>query len=295
VSILVDETSRISIQGITGTTGRFFAERMRASKTPLVCGVVPGRGGQEVAGVPVFDSMADAQRAVDVTGSLVVVPPTAVAQAFQEAVLAGVGLIVIYTENVPVHDSLRMVELARAHGVKLLGPNSAGVVSPGKANLSDLADENVPSGRVGIVSKSGTITYEVLDLLRRVGLGASTVACLGGDPVVGLEHDEAVELFLGDPETDAIVLLGEIGGGTEVRAAERWRELGAHKPLVAYIAGHSAPPGRRMGHAGAIVGSAAESAGQKSMLLGERGVRVARLITELPALVRDVLAETSRT
>lgn len=291
MSCLVDGSARIAIQGITGATGRFFAERMRASGTPLVCGVVPGRGGQEVAGVPVFESMAEAQRAVRVTCSLVVVPPVAVPAAFEEAVLAGVRVIVIYTENVPVHDSLRMVELARVHGVRLLGPNSAGIVSPGKANLSDLADQNVAPGRVGIVSKSGTLTYEVLDLLRLVGLGASTVVCLGGDPVVGLEHADGVELFCEDPETDCILLVGEIGGAAEVRAADRWRELGSPKPLVAYVAGHSAPPGRRMGHAGAIIGGAAESAEQKSILLRERGVRVASLITELPPIVRDALRE----
>jgi succinyl-CoA synthetase alpha subunit len=291
VSVLVDANSRIVIQGITGSTGRFFAERMRASGTPVVCGVVPGRGGQEVVGLPVYNSMVEAQAAAGLTASLIVVPPAHVLSAFEEAAAAGVGLAVIYTENVPVHDSIRMLNRSRETGTRLLGPNSAGVVSPGRANLSDLADKNVPEGRIGIVSKSGTITYELLDLLRIAGRGASTVVCLGGDPIVGLEHADVVGLFMEDSETDCIVVVGEIGGSAEVRAVERWRELGSGKPLVGYIAGHGAPPGRRMGHAGAIVGAAGESAQEKSELMAQRGAAVARLITGIPSLIDETLGQ----
>jgi succinyl-CoA synthetase alpha subunit len=291
VSVLVDANSRIVIQGITGSTGRFFAERMRASGTPVVCGVVPGRGGQEVVGLPVYNSKVEAQAAAGLTASLIVVPPAHVLSAFEEAAAAGVGLAVIYTENVPVHDSIRMLNRSRETGTRLLGPNSAGVVSPGRANLSDLADKNVPEGRIGIVSKSGTITYELLDLLRIAGRGASTVVCLGGDPIVGLEHADVVGLFMEDSETDCIVVVGEIGGSAEVRAVERWRELGSGKPLVGYIAGHGAPPGRRMGHAGAIVGAAGESAQEKSELMAQRGAAVARLITGIPSLIDETLGQ----
>lgn len=285
MSVLVDDRSRIAIQGITGSTGRFFAERMGASGTPLVAGVVPGRGGRSVAGVPVFDSMGQAQAAAGVTASLIVVPPAHVAVAFEEAAAAGVEVVVVYTENVPVHDTLRMLSIAREHGTILLGPNSAGIVSPGKANLSDIADRNVPRGRVGIVSKSGTLTYEVLDLLRRCGRGASTVVCLGGDPIVGLEHADLVGPFLDDPETDAIILVGEIGGSAEVRAAERWQDLGARKPLIGFVAGHAAPEGRRMGHAGAIIAGPTESAKQKTAAMATRGAIVAHLLTDLPGLL----------
>lgn len=289
MSVLVDRSSRIVIQGITGGTGRFFAERMRTSETPLVCGVVPGRGGQQVAGVPVYDTIAEAA-ALGVDCSLICVPAPHVLEAFTEAAASGLRLVWIYSENVPIHDTLLMLELARSSGTVLLGPNSAGVVTPTQANLSDLADENVPAGRVGVVSKSGTLTYEVLDLLREVGQGASTVVCLGGDPIVGLVHEDVLEMFARDTDTDAVVLVGEIGGEAEIRAAERWIELGAPKPLVAFIAGHSAPVGRRMGHAGAIVRHGfSDSAVDKSNALRDLGCSVVELMTDIPAAVQSAL------
>jgi succinyl-CoA synthetase alpha subunit len=285
VSIFVAASSVIAIQGITGKTGRFFAQRMRDSGTPLTCGVAPGRGGEEVAGVPVYGSMAEAVSGHGVTVSLMIVPPRAVLEAFTDAAQAGVQMVVNYTENVPVHDTLRMLAVGRAHGTALLGPNSAGVVSPGQANVSDIADENVPPGRIGVVSKSGTLTYEVLDLMRLGGLGASTVVALGGDPVVGMDHATVLERFLDDEATDAILLIGEIGGVAEVEAVRRWAEMGRPKPVVAYIAGQSAPPGKRMGHAGAIVGSADESGAAKSSSLAQLGARVASVVTDVPALL----------
>ncbi|CCG04279.1 succinate--CoA ligase subunit alpha [Blastococcus saxobsidens] len=285
MSILVSRASSVAIQGISGSTGRLFAERMIASGTPLTCGVAPGRGGLEVAGVPVYGSMAEAVAECGVTVSLMIVPPVAALGAFTEAAEAGVRTAVSYTENVPVHDAVRMLAVGRARGTQLLGPNSAGVVSPGKANVSDLLDENVRHGRIGVVSKSGTLTYEVLDLMRIAGLGASTVVCLGGDPVVGMDHVTVLDHFLRDDATEAVLLIGEIGGTAEIAATARWAELGRPKPLTAYVAGQSAPPGRRMGHAGAIVGTPAESGAVKSRVLASLGARVATVVTDVPELL----------
>jgi succinyl-CoA synthetase alpha subunit len=288
VAILVDESSRILIQGITGRVGRGFAERMARYGTPLVAGVTPGKGGESVAGVPVFESVAEARRATGANAALISVPPRGVRDALTEAAVAGVPLIWIYTEHVPVHDTAAMIALARQYGARLVGPNSAGLVSPGKANLSDLNDDYLDPGPVGIVSKSGTLATEVIAGLRERGLGVSTVVCLGGDPLLGLDHADALRLFAADPEPRAVVLVGEIGGGSEIAAARVWAELGPPaKPLVAYIAGQAAPPGKRMGHAGAIVGGRGETAAETIRALAGAGARIARLATDIPALVAE--------
>lgn len=292
MSILVDALTRVIIQGITGSMGRQFADRMLAAGTLLVGGVTPGRGGEHVRGLPVFDTVAEARRATGATASFVVVPPLAVEGALTESIGAGIEVAVSYTEHVPAHTALRVVERAAGTATRILGPNSAGLVSPGGANLSDISDENIPRGRVGVVSKSGTLTYEVLDALTRSGLGASTVVCLGGDPVIGTDHAEVMSLFIDDPDTDCILLIGEIGGRSEIHAAGVWQERECTKPLVAYIAGHAAPPGRRMGHAGAIVAGDADSAAAKSRALRELGVRVVDLVTDVGDAARDALRET---
>lgn len=290
MAILVDAETRILVQGITGRVGASFEARMLRHGTLIVGGVTPGKGGTTTRrGLPVFDTVAEAVAGTGAVASLIVVPPLAAKQAFVDAVRGGVRLVVIYTENVPVHDAAEMVAMARAHGVRFFGPNSAGVVSPGKANLSDLNDLNLVPGRIGIISKSGTLTYEVVAGLHRYNLGESTVACLGGDSIVGTSHADLLPLFAADTDTDAVVLVGEIGGRAEIAAAERWHTLACGKPLIAYIAGHAAPQGKRMGHAGAIIGGAEESAAAKSAALAAAGALVVTLLDDIPALVAGAL------
>jgi succinyl-CoA synthetase alpha subunit len=287
LAILVDERSRIVIQGITGRVGREYAARMRAHDTTLVGGVTPGKGGQQVVGVPVFDRMHDAVAETGANTSLIVVPAAGVAEAAIEAIDAGIRLVVIYTEHVPVVDAMRMVEYANMRGTYIVGPNAAGVASPGKNNVSDIEEEWLHVGRVGIVSRSGTLTYEVLDGLIRHNEGISTVACLGGDTIIGVQPAQAVQWFVEDDETEAIVLLGEIGGIAELQVLEfaAWKE----KPIVACIAGQTAPPGKRLGHAGAIVESANESAQDKMKLLEDAGVCVVSIITDVAEAVLGFL------
>lgn len=290
MAILVDESSRIIIQGITGHTGAGFAERMVRYNTPLVGGVTPGKGGRRVSGVPVFETVTEAVRATAADASLITVPPPAVREALLEAVLAGIRLVWVYTEHIPVHDTAVMIALARQYDVRLIGPNSAGLASPGKANMSDLNDEYLQAGDVGIVSKSGTLATEVIDGLRYHGLGVSTVVCLGGDPLLGTNHAEILRLFAADAKTRAVVLVGEIGGRDEVEAARVWRDLGVQeKPLIAYVAGAAAPPGKRMGHAGAIVSRTGETAAEKIWCLRDSGARIAPFVTDIPSMTAQAL------
>jgi succinyl-CoA synthetase alpha subunit len=288
MSILIDASSRILIQGITGATGRAYAERMVAHNTPLVGGVAPGRAGQIVAGVPVFDTAADAVAATGADCVLSAVRSSAALDAMYEVLDAGARLIVLYTENVPVHDAMRMCAYARAKGARLLGPNSAGVISPGKANLADLADTATRLGRIGIVSKSGTLTYEVIDGLHEVGLGESSIVCLGGDPIVGTSYADVLPLFEADPETDAVVLVGEPGGAMEHDAAAAIRAM--RKPVVAYVTGRHAPPEKRMGHAGAISSSqGVATAAAKEAALVAAGAVAVPLVTDIAAAVASLL------
>jgi succinyl-CoA synthetase alpha subunit len=291
MTILVDGDSRIIIQGITGYNGRNAAGRMLEGGTPLVGGVTPGRGGAQVRGLPVFESCAEAVRAAGANASFVSVPAPFLLDACLEAIDAGIKVLSVYTEGAAITDSIQIAAHARARGVVVLGPNSAGCVSPGLANLSDLNDANLDSGRVGIVSKSGTLTYEVIDGLRRQGLGESTVVCLGGDPVTGSDHGSILRRFEADLGTDAVVLIGEIGGGSELAAAKM--VAGMAKPVVAFIAGRAAPPGKRMGHAGALLRGGREttdeSAAAKIAALAEAGATVAESIVEVAPLVRERL------
>ena len=282
----MDRHSRILVQGITGNTGRNLAERMVGRGGALVAGVTPGKGGAVVHGVPVFDSCQAAVVATGGDASLVVVPPPFVKDACLDAIAAGVKTIVVYTEGVPLHDAMTIAALARARGTVLLGPNSAGCVTPGQANLSDLHDDYLQAGRVGIVSKSGTLAAEVVIGLQRLGLGESSVVCLGGDPVIGSDHADILRLFAADDETDAVVLIGEIGGRSELLAAET--VVGMTKPVVAYIAGRSAPLAKAMGHAGAIVGRD-DSAPVKISALRTAGAAVVEVIGDVASLVSRVL------
>lgn len=283
MAILIDRDDRILVQGITGNVGGNFAQRLLQHGTRVVGGVTPGKGGQSVAGLPVYDSVYQARVELGATASLITVPPAFVKDAVLEVVDAGVPLVVVYTENTPVHDALEICRYAQVRGTVILGPNSAGCVSPGRANLSDLNDPNLRPGRVGIVSKSGTMTYEAIDGLQRAGLGESTVVCLGGDPVIGTHYAEILERFEADPETDAVVLLGEIGGKAEIRAAEVVRRMS--KPVVAYVSGRWAPKEKRMGHAGAIVERGHDTAEAKIAALRQAGAIIADQVIQIGSLV----------
>lgn len=287
MAILVDKSSRILIQGITGPTGRSYAERMLADGTPLVGGVAPGRAGQVVAGVPVFDSMEDAVAATGADAALGAVRSSLAMGAALEAIAAGIKTLVVYTENVPLHDAIRMRAFARASGARMLGPNSAGVISPGLANLADLNANNLKPGRIGIVSKSGTLTYEVIDDLQACDYGESSVVCLGGDPVLGTTYVDILPLFDADTDTDLVVLIGEPGGRLEYDAIEVLR--GMRKPVVAYIAAQNAPPEKRMGHAGAIYDRGDTTAAAKLAAFRAAGCEAVGRVTEVAAAVGRAL------
>lgn len=287
MSVLVGARDRVIIQGITGRTGRAAASRMASDGTPLVGGVTPTRAGEWVEGRPVVATVAEACERLGATASFVSVPPAGVLAAASEAILAGIRVLVIYTEHVPVHDAMRIRAMALDHGVTVLGPNSAGCVTPGGANLSDLDARNLRPGRVGVVSKSGTLTYEVVDGVVAGGGGLSSVVCLGGDPVVGTDHAVVLRLFDDDPGTSVVVLLGEIGGRSEIRGADVVASM--RTPVVALIVGHHAPPGKRMGHAGALLARSDETAPAKSRILEEAGATVVTRITEVAPVALERL------
>jgi succinyl-CoA synthetase alpha subunit len=290
VAILVDDRSRILIQGITGNIGANFArETKRLYPDVLVAGVTPGRGGQTVAGVPVYDAVAEAVDRHGADTALVCVPPAAVRDSVIEALDAGIRLLAVYAEGVPLHEAALLVAYARAAGARLLGPNAAGVLSPGRAGMGEITEGYFPArpGRLGIVAKSGSIMYETVALTEEIE-GQSTMVCLGGDPILGTTFRDVLPLFEADPGTAAVVLIGEIGGPDEVLAAEYVRSM--RKPVVAYICGHSAPPAQRMGHAGAIVTAGRDTAAAKSEALRAAGASIARTLPEVPDLVRAALA-----
>jgi succinyl-CoA synthetase alpha subunit len=294
MAILVAQMSRVLVQGLTGGAGLNFAENMRRSRTNLVAGVRPGRGGDEAAGVPVFDTVAEAVQATGASASVIAVPKSVAVDAAIEAIEAGIGLVVIYAEGVAMHDALRLRAVRGHRPCVVVGPNSAGVMSPGIANLSDMRSVPMRAGPVGVVSKSGTLTYEVVSDLAARGIGISTVLCVGGDAVVGTTSAEAVRLFLADPATDVVVLLGEPGGGIEVEAARAWAAAGRPVPLIALIVGRALPPDRPFGHAGAVARAPAESAADKRAALAELGVQVVDGLAELPAAVAAARAGRGR-
>jgi len=288
LSILVDAGTRVVVQGITGNEGRFHTEHMVRYGTRVVAGVTPGKGGQSVEGIPVYDTVAEAVQERQVDTSVVFVPAGFAMDAMLEAADAGIELIVCITEGVPLHDMLRVRPLLAAQGIRLVGPNCPGLISPGQAKVGIMPGDVFTPGPVGMVSRSGTLTYEVAQHLSAAGLGQSTVVGIGGDPIIGSSFMDLLPLFGDDPETQLIVLLGEIGGTAEEEAADyAARELG--KPLVAYIAGFSAPPGKRMGHAGAIVSGSEGTAASKARHLEDRGVSVARTPAEVARHVQEAM------
>ncbi len=286
MAVLVDRTTRVVVQGITGREGTFHSLRNRAYGTRVVAGVTPGKAGQDVEGIPVFDTVVDAVEATGANTSLIFVPARFAPDAILEAADAGLRLAVCITEGIPVHDMARVASYLRGTGMRLVGPNCPGVISPGQANVGIIPGEICAPGRVGLVSRSGTLTYQIVHELTQRGIGQSTCIGMGGDPVHGLGFVEALELFEADPDTDLAVLIGEIGGDDEERAASFIAER-ARKPVVGYIAGFTAPPGKRMGHAGAIVTGSSGTAQAKAEALEAVGVPVGRTPTEVAELVRE--------
>jgi succinyl-CoA synthetase alpha subunit len=295
VSILIDKGTRLLVQGITGRDGAFHTQQMVAYGTRVVGGVTPGKGGEKVHGVPVFDSVADAVAATRANASVIYVPAPFAGDAIFEAADAGVDLIVCITEGVPVRDTLaayhHVAALREASGgrrPRLVGPNCPGLISPGLSKVGILPGQICKPGPVGVVSRSGTLTYEVVHQLTRAGLGQTTCLGIGGDPVIGTSFIDALTLFEADPATEAIVLMGEIGGSDEEEAAHFIRRH-VKKPVVAFIAGQTAPPGKRMGHAGAIIAGGSGTAGEKMAAFEAAGVPVARIPSEIPRLIAVAL------
>lgn len=279
MSILIDASTRVLVQGLTGKEGRFHAQQMIESGTRVVAGVTPGRGGQQVLGVPVFDTVPEAVQATAANASLVFVPPAAAADACLEALEADLPLVVCITEGVPVHDMVSVRAESLRRGARLLGPNCPGLISPGKCKLGIMPAGIFSSGPVGVVSRSGTLTYQVVDELTRAGLGQTTCVGIGGDPVLGTGFLEILQLIEQDPETRAVALIGEIGGTAEEEAALWIRD--SRLSVVAFIAGQTAPPGKRMGHAGAIVSGSGGTARAKVEAFRAAGVHVAETTTEM--------------
>ena len=287
MSILVDADTRLLIQGITGREGQFHGQAMLDYGTPVVSGVTPGKGGQRTFNdrVPVFDTVAEAIAETGANTSVIYVPAAFAPDAMLEAAAAGIGLIFCITEGIPALDMLRVYHTVRRQGVRLVGPNCPGATSVGQAKVGIIPGNIHRRGRVGVVSRSGTLTYEVVQALTDEGIGQSTCVGIGGDPIVGTNFIEVLDLFQADPDTDAVVLIGEIGGDEEERAAAHIA-ASMTKPVAAFIAGRTAPPGRRMGHAGAIISGGAGTADSKREALRQAGVRVADSPLQIPALLR---------
>jgi len=289
MAIIVTAETRLVVQGITGREGSFHTRRNRDYGTAVVAGVTPGKGGQDVDGVPVFDTVAEAVRERGANTAMVFVPPRFAADAIYEAVDAGVGTIVCITEGIPAHEMLRISNLIRPRGVTLLGPNCPGALSPGVANVGIIPAQVFAKGRIGLVSRSGTLTYQIGKELADSGLGNSTIVGIGGDPIVGSSFIDVLERFEADPETDLVVMVGEIGGNEEEKAGDYIAEH-MRTPVVAYIAGFQAPPGKTMGHAGAIISGSSGTAQGKKEALEACGIRVGSSPTEAARLAVEALA-----
>jgi len=287
MAILVDNDTRLVVQGLTGSEGRFHGLRNRGYGTNLVAGVTPGKGGQDVDGVPVLDTVADAVRDLGANTSMVFVPAPFAADAIYEAIDAGVHTVIAITEGIPAHEMLRIHAYLASRDVRLLGPNCPGALSPGKANVGIIPAEIFAPGEIGLVSRSGTLTYQIGHELTQMGLGNSTIVGIGGDPIVGSSFIDVLGLFEADPETKYVVMVGEIGGDEEEKAAD-FIEAEMTKPVAAYIAGFTAPPGKTMGHAGAIISGSSGTAAAKKKALEERGIRVGTTPTETAQLAAEL-------
>jgi len=289
LGIIVDEKSRVIVQGITGRQGRFHTKLMLDYGTKIVAGVTPGKGGQSVHGVPVYDTIAEAMEKSPADTSIVFVPAPSALDAVSEAIMSGIKNIVVITEHVPVHDAIKMMALARLKGARIVGPNTPGIITPGKCKVGIMPGNVFTPGTIGIVSRSGTLTYEIALNLTNANLGQSTCIGIGGDPVVGLSFIDVLELFREDEHTKAVVIIGEIGGDAEEKAAEYIKRTNYPKPVVAFIAGRTAPPGKRMGHAGAIITGTSGTAESKIKAFNNAGVPVAEKPSDVPKLLKSVM------
>jgi len=288
MSILVDKNTRVVVQGITGKEGSFHAEQCLAYGTKVVAGVTPGKGGQTAVGVPVFDSVAQAVKETGANTSLVFVPPAFAADAVMEGAAAGVALVVCITEGIPALDMVKVKHFLKDHGTNMIGPNCPGIISPGSAKVGIMPGHIHQEGIMGVISRSGTLTYEVVDQLTHAGLGQTTCIGIGGDPVIGMGFIDLLSLFEQDPDTKGVVMIGEIGGSAEEEAAAFIKE-NMTKPVFGFIAGQTAPPGRRMGHAGAIISGGAGKASDKIAALKAAGVHVVEHLGRLGERAKEVM------
>jgi len=290
MSILVNKNSKVLVQGFTGTEGTFHATQMIEYGTNVVGGVTPGKGGNKHLDKPVFNSVADAVNQTDANVSIIFVPPAFAADAIMEATDANIGLIVCITEGIPVQDMVKAKAFMAGRSSRLIGPNCPGVITSDECKVGIMPGFIFKSGRIGVVSKSGTLTYEAADQVAKAGLGVSTAVGIGGDPIIGTTTKEALEMFMNDPDTDGVVVIGEIGGGMEAEAA-RWYKDNGKKPVVGFIAGQTAPPGRRMGHAGAIIGGADDTAAAKMKIMKECGITVVSSPADIGKSIAEVIAK----
>lgn len=291
MSVLVNKHSKIIVQGFTGKEGTFHAEQMIAYGTQVVGGVTPGKGGQMHLDRPVFNTVSDAVKTTGADVSIIFVPPAFAADAIIEAASSGIKVIVAITEGIPIQDMVKAKAFLNGKNCRLIGPNCPGVITPDEAKVGIMPGFVFKKGKIGLVSKSGTLTYEAADQIAKAGLGISTAIGIGGDPIIGTTTREAVELFMNDPETEGIIMIGEIGGGLEAEAARWIRANGNKKPVIGFIAGQTAPKGRKMGHAGAIVGSAEDTAEAKMRILAENGIHVVESPAMIGATVKQVMSK----
>ncbi len=289
MSILVNKDTRVVVSGITGREGAFHADKMKEYGTQVVAGVTPGKGGTEQDGVPVFNSLAEAVKATGANTSIIFVPAPFAADSIAEAADAGIGLVVCITDGIPTLDMVRVVNYIRPKGTRLIGPNCPGLISPGEAKVGIMPAEVYREGAIGVISRSGTLTYETCDHITNVGMGVSTCIGIGGDPIIGTRFIDALKLFRDDSETKVVILIGEIGGSDEEIAADYIKETNYPKPVVAFISGRSAPPGKRMGHAGAIISGGTGTPQAKVKAFEEAGVPVGDTLEEVVQLAKERL------
>ena len=291
MSILVNSSTRVLVQGLTGATGSFHALQCKAYGTQIVAGVVPGKGGTSHEGIPVFDTVTDAVRETGANVSMVFVPPAFASDAVIESAESRVPLVVCITEGIPALDEARMRLVLQRTGARMIGPNCPGIITPGQCKIGIMPGYIHKPGRVGVISRSGTLTYEAVWQLTERGVGQSTCIGIGGDPVVGTSHIDALKLFLADEGTDAVLLIGEIGGGSEEEAAAYYAQSGSKKPVAAFIAGATAPPGKRMGHAGAIISGGKGTAAEKKSALAAAGIAVSESPADMGATMLRAMAD----